>query len=130
MAHRLAAIGFSLREAGRNQFEIAGLPQGMIETFSKRSRQIEELVGRDATGAQKELAALATLGSKDEVPVGEILEARWKEELAQIGPRHAGSADPGAGPAVACLRAVCLGSLARLSGLATFRIRPLQVQRR
>lgn len=85
LAHRLAAIGFSLREAGRNQFEIAGIPQSLIETFSKRSRQIEELVGRDATGAQKELAALATRGSKDEVPVGEILEARWKEELAQTG---------------------------------------------
>jgi conjugative relaxase-like TrwC/TraI family protein len=78
LAHRLAAIGFSLREAGRNQFEIAGLPQDTIEKFSKRSRQIEELVGRDATGAQKELAALATRGSKDEVPAGEILEARWK----------------------------------------------------
>ena len=85
LAHRLGAIGFSLREAGRNQFEIAGVPQSVIETFSKRSRQIEELVGRDATGAQKELAALATRGSKDEVPVGEILEARWKEELAQTG---------------------------------------------
>lgn len=85
LAHRLAAIGFRLREAGRNQFEIAGIPQSLIETFSKRSRQIEQLVGRDATGAQKELAALATRGSKDEVPVGEILEARWREELAQTG---------------------------------------------
>lgn len=73
------------REAGRNQFEIAGIPQSLIETFSKRSRQIEQLVGRDATGAQKELAALATRGSKDEVPVGKILEARWKEELVQTG---------------------------------------------
>ena len=85
LAHRLAAIGFSLRVAGRNQFEIAGIPQSTIETFSKRSRQIEKLVGRDATGAQKELAALATRGSKDEVPVGEILETRWREELAQTG---------------------------------------------
>lgn len=91
LAHRLAAIGFPLREAGRNQFEIAGIPQSLIETFSKRSRQIEELVGRDATGAQKELAALATRGSKDEVPVGEMLEARWKDELARTGidPWHA-----------------------------------------
>lgn len=85
LAYRLAAIGFSLREAGRSQFEIAGIPQSAIETFSKRSRQIEKLVGRDATGAQKELAALATRGSKDEVPVGELLEARWKEELARTG---------------------------------------------
>lgn len=85
LAHRLANVGFSLREAGRNQFEIAGLPQEVIENFSKRSHQIEELVGRDASGAQKELAALATRGSKDEVPVGDVLEARWREELAHIG---------------------------------------------
>lgn len=85
LAHRLAGIGFSLREAGRNQFEIAGIPQSVIEAFSKRSHQIEELVGRDASGAQKELAALATRGAKDEVPVGDVLEARWRVELAQIG---------------------------------------------
>lgn len=57
----------------------------MIEAFSKRSHQIEERVGRDATGAQKELAALATRGSKAEVPVGNVLEARWRDELAEIG---------------------------------------------
>lgn len=85
LAHRLASVGFTVREAGRNQFEIAGISHSLIETFSKRSHQIEQLVGRDATGAQKELASLATRGSKDEVAVGEILEARWKEELAQTG---------------------------------------------
>ncbi|RQH06874.1 MobF family relaxase [Bradyrhizobium sp. RP6] len=85
LARRLADIGFSMRAAGRNQFEIAGIPKHVIETFSKRSHQIEERVGRDATGAQKELAALATRGSKAEVPVGSVLETRWREELAEIG---------------------------------------------
>lgn len=85
LAKLLVENGFHLREAGRNQFEIAGIPQDLIEAFSKRSRQIEERVGRDASGAQKELAALATRGAKDEVPVGEVLEQRWREELAGIG---------------------------------------------
>jgi len=82
---RLRERGFSLRPAGRNQFEIAGIPQNLIEAFSKRSHQIEERVGRDASGAQKELAALATRRSKAEVPVGTVLEARWRSELAETG---------------------------------------------
>lgn len=85
LARGLREEGFSLRPAGRNQFEIAGIPQYVIETFSKRSHQIEDRVGRDASGAQKELAALATRGAKDEVPVGSVLEARWREELREIG---------------------------------------------
>jgi conjugative relaxase-like TrwC/TraI family protein len=85
LARRLAEKGFILRTAGRNQFEIAGIPENLIEKFSKRSHQIEKRVGRGATGAQKEIAALATRGSKDEVPVGDVLKRRWQEELAEIG---------------------------------------------
>ncbi len=85
LGRRLIEKGFTLRAAGRNQFEIASIPETLIETFSKRSHQIEKRVGRGATGAQKELAALATRGSKDEVPVGDALERRWQEELAKVG---------------------------------------------
>lgn len=85
LGRRLVQNGYTLRAAGRNQFEIASIPEKLIEAFSKRSHQIENRVGRGATGAQKELAALATRGSKDEVPVGEELERRWREELATIG---------------------------------------------
>ncbi|WLB48304.1 MobF family relaxase [Bradyrhizobium ottawaense] len=84
LAKRLTEVGFSLRQAGRHQFEIAGIPDNVIEAFSKRSHQIEERVGRDASGAQKELAALATRGSKDDIPVGDVLEQRWRGELAEI----------------------------------------------
>jgi conjugative relaxase-like TrwC/TraI family protein len=85
LARRLIQSGFSLRTAGRGQFEIAGIPEHVIEKFSKRSHQIEARVGRDASGAQKELAALATRGSKEEVPTGDILEQRWRNELAETG---------------------------------------------
>lgn len=85
LARRLTDRGFALREAGRNQFEIAGIPENLIEVFSKRSHQIEARVGRDGSGAQKELAALATRGAKEKVPVGEVLEQRWRDELAEVG---------------------------------------------
>jgi conjugative relaxase-like TrwC/TraI family protein len=82
LAERLAELGFALREAGRDQFEIAGIPDAMIETFSKRSQQIKTRVGRDASAAQKEVAALATRRDKASVPTGDDLEKRWKQELA------------------------------------------------
>lgn len=84
LAQRLAEKGLSPRAAGRDQFEL-GIPDVLLEKFSKRSHQIENRVGRDATAAQKELAALATRTAKDEVPVGEALERRWQDELAEIG---------------------------------------------
>ena len=83
MAEALAEQGFAFRPAGRGQYEVRGVPEDLIETFSKRSQQIEARVGRAASGAQKEIAALATRGSKDLVPSGEEMEARWRTEFAQ-----------------------------------------------
>ena len=82
LAERLAELGFSLKEAGRDQFEIEGIPEAMIEAFSKRSQQIKARVGPDASAAQKEVAALATRRDKASVPTGDDLEKRWKQELA------------------------------------------------
>ena len=61
LSQSLVEIGFSVRPAGRDQFEIAGIPDTMIERFSKRSLQIKARVGKSASAAQKEVAALATL---------------------------------------------------------------------
>jgi hypothetical protein len=82
LSKKLNDLGFALREAGRDQFEIAGVPEAMIEAFSKRSQQIKTRVGRDASAAQKEVAALATRRDKASVPTGGDLEKRWKQELA------------------------------------------------
>jgi conjugative relaxase-like TrwC/TraI family protein len=82
LSKKLNDFGFALREAGRDQFEIAGIPEAMIEAFSKRSQQIKTRVRRDASAAQKEVAALATRRDKTSVPTGDDLEKRWKQELA------------------------------------------------
>lgn len=81
----LAEKGFSFRSAGRDQIEIDGVDESLIETFSKRSQMIETLVGDRATasGARKELAALSTRQSKELVPTDTELEARWMEEFGE-----------------------------------------------
>ncbi|MHB1103427.1 MAG: AAA family ATPase [Devosia sp.] len=85
LAAELRSLGFGMRPAGRGQWEVDGIPQEVLEAFSKRSHQIEERVGRDASAAQKQVAALATRASKDTLPSGEELESRWREELTQTG---------------------------------------------
>jgi conjugative relaxase-like TrwC/TraI family protein len=82
LSEKLNDLGYTLREAGCDQFEIAGIPEAMIETFSKRSQQIKARIGPDASAAQKEVAALATRRDKASVPTGDDLERRWKQELA------------------------------------------------
>ena len=88
LAERLVGdLGLRLRPAGQGQFEIAGIPEAAIEAFSKRSAAIEARVGGDraaASGAQKELAALATRGAKADLPTGPALEARWRAELSAL----------------------------------------------
>jgi conjugative relaxase-like TrwC/TraI family protein len=81
-AERLAQLGFSLKEAGRDQCEIAGIPEPMIKAFSKRAQQIKARIGPDASAAQKEVAALATRRDKASVPTGAELEKRWRQEFA------------------------------------------------
>jgi len=78
------ALGFQYREAGRGQWEIAGVAPEVLAQFSKRSAQIEAYAGPDASSAQREVAALATRKGKDLVPTGDELEARWRDELAAL----------------------------------------------
>lgn len=74
----------SFREAGRGQWEIAGIDPELLSAFSKRSAQIDDYAGPDASTAQREIAALATRRGKDLVPTGEELEARWRNELGEL----------------------------------------------
>ena len=82
LGQKLVAAGFKLRPAGRGQFEIAGFSEDCLQAFSKRSKQIEAVVNRNATAAQKQLATLQTRRSKTELPSPEALQQRWRDELA------------------------------------------------
>jgi conjugative relaxase-like TrwC/TraI family protein len=78
----LVEMGLSVKTAGRDQFEIAGIPDAMIERFSKRSQQIKARVREGASAAEKEVAALATRRDKASVPAGDKLERHWQQEFA------------------------------------------------
>jgi conjugative relaxase-like TrwC/TraI family protein len=96
MAEQLhTRFGFRFRPCGQGQWEVEGVPEAVLEAFSKRSAQILERAGAGATSAQREVAALATRRAKDGLPSGDELEARWRRELAEIG------ADPWRGAAEA-----------------------------
>ena len=89
LAERLIGnLGLKLRPAGQGQFEIAGIPQDMIDHLSKRSVALIGHLGGDRSGssaARKEVAALSTRGAKADVPTGPALEARWRNDLSGFG---------------------------------------------
>ncbi len=89
LAERIVAdLGLRLRPAGQGQFEVAGVPQEMIDHLSKRSAALVERLGGDrssSSAARKEVAALATRGAKADVPTGPALETRWRDDLACLG---------------------------------------------
>lgn len=85
LASGLRHLGFHMRQAGRGQFEVAGLSTRLLAQFSKRSHQIQNNVGAGASTLQKAVATLATRRSKGEVPVGDALEYRWQRELSEVG---------------------------------------------
>lgn len=72
--------------------EIAGIPDAVLQQFSKRRQQIEAELGNlnSKTAAAKALAALKTRDPKQTVPPLTEQSARWRSEAAQLGfyPEH------------------------------------------
>ncbi|MEZ5220313.1 MAG: MobF family relaxase [Ilumatobacteraceae bacterium] len=72
---------------GRHVHEIAGVPRHIIETFSKRSDQIEAWLaatGTPDTPAGRQAAVLATRRNKPEME-HERLDTAWKAEAIEAG---------------------------------------------
>jgi conjugative relaxase-like TrwC/TraI family protein len=84
LSERLAAQGLAFRPAGQRQFEIAGIPATVLAAFSKRSEAIEAHAGAGASSAQRAVATLATRTSKEQLPTGDELEGRWRDELEAL----------------------------------------------
>jgi conjugative relaxase-like TrwC/TraI family protein len=100
LTHRL---GIEWRP-GRHVREIAGVPQALLDQFSKRSHDIEawlESTGTPNTPEGRQAAVLATRRHKSELEEGSTrFDAAWKDEAEAFGwgPEHAdelvGSAVP------------------------------------
>jgi hypothetical protein len=91
-----ASLGIEWRP-GRHVPEIGGLPEGLCEAFSKRSREVEawlEATGTPDDAAGRQAAVLATRRNKPEVE-DQRFDAVWKAEALDLGwgptPRSASS---------------------------------------
>jgi hypothetical protein len=72
---------------GRHVPEIAGIPQSLLDLFSKRRAEVEEWLeatGTPADAAGQQAAVLATRRNKPEQE-GERLDAQWKVEADEAG---------------------------------------------
>ncbi|MBV7300285.1 MobF family relaxase [Enterovibrio paralichthyis] len=88
LANKLSnELGYNIVSRGQNaEYEIAGVPDHLIQEFSTRSRAIKDLLEeRNLHGPKnKEWAALQTRDKK--VPMDKALETEvWKERAANIG---------------------------------------------
>lgn len=95
LAHGLHQLGFDpIRHSHHDPekrrthswFELAGIPQDLVEHFSKRRQDVlAAMEGRGSQSAEaSKIAALATRAKKEHLPRQENLE-RWKEEARGLG---------------------------------------------
>jgi len=82
-------LGYAIEpDAGRSgrlgSWRIAGVPDGALAVHAKRSAQIDELVGADASARARGVAARIHRRPKRHQPVEELI-GRWRAELSDAG---------------------------------------------
>jgi conjugative relaxase-like TrwC/TraI family protein len=83
LAHKLEAMGYGIDRRGGKEWEIAGVPQSAIDTFSKRTDEVEETareLGITDAERKAELGATTRARKQKELTPAELRQA-W---LAQI----------------------------------------------
>ena len=88
LAIRAQKLGYEIEQRENGQFDLKGYSQEHLDYYSKRRKQILEVVGEGASRKQIELAALNTRKPKGkEIPRTE-LQKYWQAEAKTIGIRH------------------------------------------
>lgn len=91
LARHVAELGYEVVPRANGTFEIQGVPQNVIDGFSKRTRDMEAYLAalgldRDsATTEQRNLAMQRTRQEKGPKVEPEKQRARWREEVAEMG---------------------------------------------
>ncbi|HAU1150812.1 TPA: conjugative relaxase [Legionella pneumophila] len=86
LANQLKEAGFHLRLSGDGLFEIDGVPEGVLQEFSRRREDIERLLeDKGWSGAKSASAAtMLTRHNKEEQAI-ELLEEDWKQRAQELG---------------------------------------------
>lgn len=81
-------LGYEIEQKENGLFEIKGYTPEQLEAFSKRSEQIESLVGKDASSKEKEVAALHTRAAKGKEIMREQLKQYWQWQAESLNIQH------------------------------------------
>ena len=84
LAGKLEALGYAIDRRGGNEWEIAGVPQSIIDKFSKRTAQIEaeaEKLGITDAARKAELGAKTRAKKQKELTLPELRKA-WDAQLS------------------------------------------------
>ena len=90
LASEARQLGYAVRESKGSMFELAGVPDAAIKTFSARGNQVEEKLAErgktraDASAAEKSVITLATRSAKQEV-AREALVPSWRAQADAAG---------------------------------------------
>jgi hypothetical protein len=91
LAERLVDLGFEIEQRGRF-FEVAGVPAGLLEEMSARSREVEAGIrerererGRELSNRQRAAIALETRLPKSKEPSLARTVGAWAEAAARFG---------------------------------------------
>ena len=100
LACKLEALGYAIDRRGGNEWEIAGVPQSTIDTFSKRTAQIEaeaEKQGITDAARKAELGAKIRAKKQKELTLPELRKA-WDAQLVRRGAAGTGGGVPQGNP--------------------------------
>ena len=86
LAENLQDLGYETKALDKGLFDIKGVPQELVDTFSKRREEIEQALkdkSYEPTAVASSLAALATRSAKKPVQRSE-LRAAWSAEVKSL----------------------------------------------
>ncbi|APW64317.1 MobF family relaxase [Paludisphaera borealis] len=90
LAHKLESAGYAIDRKGGKEWEIVGVPQATISTFSKRTGQVEQLaeeLGITDDARKSQLGATTRAGKQKELTQDQLRKA-WDDQLSD-GERNA-----------------------------------------
>lgn len=86
LAQKLMALGYELTLGKKGTFEITGVPESVLNTFSKRRLQIEKwLEDKDVKGGEVAIVANFQTRTQKVNTSSEVLKIRWEKELDLSG---------------------------------------------
>jgi len=83
LAHKLEGLGYVIDRRGGKEWEIAGVPQSVIDKFSKRTRQIEDEAEKRGITDPERMSELGakTRAKKQKELTPEALRTLWEVQL-------------------------------------------------